>query len=93
MEVINIMDMNHSYKPVFIKSFFSCVDRNGRASIDSVVDSFISFYKSREESGFLVEKSDSILYSILSILFRILSDTKGILSILSYANELILKFN
>ena len=62
MEVINIMDMNHSYKPVFIKSFFSCVDRNGRASIDSVVDSFISFYKSREESGFLVEKSDSILF-------------------------------
>ena len=62
MEVINIMDMNHSYKPVFIKSFFSCADKNGRASIDAVVDSFISFYKSREESGFLVEKTDSILY-------------------------------
>lgn len=27
-----------------------------------MVDSFISFYKSREESGFLVEKSDSILF-------------------------------
>lgn len=60
MDMINDMDMNHSYKPVFVKAVLSCADEKGRANIDDIIMFFKNYYNARKENGLIVEKNDSI---------------------------------
>lgn len=60
---ISRMQMDHSYKPVFLLSFFEHMDNDGKARIEDVLDSFIEFYKDRKEQGLIVEKNSSIFLS------------------------------
>lgn len=53
---IERMQMDHSYKPVFLLSFFSFMDENGNARIDDILDEFVDFYELRKEKGLFVEK-------------------------------------
>ncbi len=58
---ISRMQMDHSYKPVFLLSFFEHMDEQGSARIEDVVDSFMEFYEERKQTGLMVEKNASIL--------------------------------
>ncbi|MBR6670995.1 MAG: DEAD/DEAH box helicase [Ruminococcus sp.] len=60
LDIINKMDMNHSYKPVLIKAILSCVDEKGCASIDEITNYFLLFYAERLKRNTIAEKSDSI---------------------------------
>lgn len=57
---IKRMQMDHSYKPVFLLSFFDHMDSNGTARIEDVLDSFIDFYEDRKSKGLMAEMSSSI---------------------------------
>lgn len=57
---IKRMQMDHSYKPVFLLAFFDHMDSNGTARIEDVLDDFIDFYEDRKSKGLMVETSSSI---------------------------------
>lgn len=54
------MDMNYSYKPVFILAMLQSCDKNGRAKIEDIVSCFRKFYQQRREKGLIIEKPKSI---------------------------------
>ena len=56
IENIEKMQMDHSYKPVFLLSFFEYMDENGMARIEDVLEEFTDFYDSRENRGLFIEK-------------------------------------
>ncbi len=57
---IRNMQMQYSYKAVFMKSLLDSADQNGIAKLKDVVQYFIEFYKQmREEKGYK-EKEDSV---------------------------------
>lgn len=56
IENIERMQMDHSYKPVFLLSFFEYMDENGIARIDDVLEDFIDFYEERKAKGLFIEK-------------------------------------
>jgi hypothetical protein len=53
---VNRMDMATSYKPVMLKAILDHVDDHGKARIDDVVQSFLSFYRQRHQRGLPVER-------------------------------------
>lgn len=57
---IKRMQMDHSYKPVFLNAFFEHMDSNGAARIEDVLDDFIEFYENRKAQGLIIETSSSI---------------------------------
>ena len=57
---IRKMQMDHSYKPVFLLAFFDQMDAEGTANIEYVLDSFMDFYDERRRKGLAVEKDASI---------------------------------
>ena len=60
LEMIERMDMNYSYKPVFILAMLENCDKNGRARIEDIVAYFRRFYQLRRENGLIVEKPKSV---------------------------------
>lgn len=60
LEMIERMDMNYSYKPVFIMAMLKNCDKNGRARIEDIVAYFRRFYHQRREKGLIVEKPKSV---------------------------------
>ena len=52
--------MDHSYKPVFLMSFFDHMDEEGSARLEDVVSDFKEFYDDRIERGLIAEKQSSI---------------------------------
>lgn len=62
MEMIDIMDMSYSYKPVLLKAILEHMDEKGRVKVDDIVDYFIYFYEERRERGVPIEKKNSIYY-------------------------------
>ena len=60
VEMIEKMTMDHSYKPVLLKAFFTHADSKGHARITDIVSYFRCFYDSRRNAGLLVEKSNSL---------------------------------
>lgn len=60
LEMIERMDMNYSYKPVFILAMLENSDKNGRARIEDIVAYFRRFYQQRRENGLIVEKPKSV---------------------------------
>ena len=57
---IKRMQMDHSYKPVFLMSFFDHMDEEGSARLEDVVSNFKEFYDDRIERGLIAEKQSSI---------------------------------
>lgn len=60
LDMIERMDMNYSYKPVFILAMLENCDQNGRAKIEDIVAYFRRFYRQRRENGLIVEKPKSV---------------------------------
>lgn len=60
MEMIRQMDMSYSYKPVLIKAILANADAKGRIKLDDIVAYFRNYYEDRRNSGFVVEKANSI---------------------------------
>ena len=60
---IKRMQMDHSYKPVFLMSFFDHMDEEGTARLEDVVSNFKEFYDDRIERGLVAEKQSSIFNS------------------------------
>ncbi len=60
MDMINDMDMNHSYKPVLIKAVLSCANERGRSNLDDIILFFKNYYEDRRTTGLRTEKNDSI---------------------------------
>jgi len=60
MDMVKVMDMSFSYKPVLLKAMFDHVDENGRVRVEDIVDYFIDFYSERKSKGLVVEKKSSI---------------------------------
>ena len=60
MDMIEKMTMDHSYKPVLLKSILTYADANGRVKISDIVYYFRSFYESRRTAGLVVERDNSI---------------------------------
>lgn len=52
--------MDHSYKPVFLMSFFDHMDEEESARLEDVVSNFKEFYDDRIERGLIAEKQSSI---------------------------------
>ncbi len=63
IEMIEKMTMDHSYKPVLLKSILTYADSNGRAKISDIVSYFRLFYESRRNLGMIVEKEKSLYYN------------------------------
>ncbi len=55
------MDMNASYKPVWLLSVLKCVDEQGRASVADVTAAFWNFYRERKQAGQAAERDSSQL--------------------------------
>lgn len=60
MDMVRIMDMSFSYKPVLLKAMFEYLDESGRVRVEDIVDYFIDFYNSRKQQGLVVERKSSI---------------------------------
>lgn len=60
MDMIEKMTMDHSYKPVLLKSILTHADSNGRTKISDLAEYFKNYYNTRRSNGLIVEKSDSI---------------------------------
>ena len=52
--------MDHSYKPVFLMSFFDHMGEEGSARLEDVVGNFKEFYDDRIDRGLIAEKQSSI---------------------------------
>ena len=55
------MDMNASYKPVWLLSVLKCANEQGRASVAEVTTAFLDFYRARQQAGQVAERSSSLL--------------------------------
>ena len=53
------MKMSYSYKPILIKSMMQHADVNGRASLMTIVDFFLTYFRERAAKGLIIEKEDS----------------------------------
>jgi len=62
IDFCNKMSMNMSYKPVFLISFFSCMNLEGNANVNEVVECFKSYYEDRIRNGLLPEKKNCLFY-------------------------------
>lgn len=62
MDMVEIMDMSYSYKPVLLKAIFEHTDGKGKIKIEDIVDYFIDFYEDRRSKGLAIEKKNSIYY-------------------------------
>ena len=60
LNMIEHMDMDHSYKPVLIKALLKTADNAGKCSMTKIVLSFLSYYKDRRDAGLIVEQADSV---------------------------------
>jgi superfamily II DNA or RNA helicase len=60
MNMVKVMDMSFSYKPVLLKAMFDHIDENGKVRVEDIVDYFIEFYIDRKNRGLVVEKKTSI---------------------------------
>ena len=60
MEMVEIMLMDHSYKPVLLKAILAYADVRGRTNLTDIVSYFRSFYEARRCAGLPVEKSNSL---------------------------------
>lgn len=60
MNMVKVMDMSFSYKPVLLKAMFDYIDENGKVRVEDIVDYFIEFYIDRKNRGLVVEKKTSI---------------------------------
>lgn len=60
IEMIEKMTMDHSYKPVLLKAILTYADANGKVKISDIVSYFRSFYKTRRDTGLVIEKKNSI---------------------------------
>ena len=58
---IKRMQMDHSYTPVFLMSFFDHMDDEGTVRLEDVVANFKAFYDDRIDRGLVAEKQSSIL--------------------------------
>lgn len=54
------MNMSYSYKPVFLISFLSCMNRNGEAALTDIGESFSWYYEDRIKKGLPAEKKNCI---------------------------------
>lgn len=54
------MRMDHSYKPVFLKAFFTYANEMGHTKLSDIVEYFKIFYSDRRNQGLIVEKKDSL---------------------------------
>ncbi len=55
------MDMNASYKPIWLLSVLRCADEQGRASVADVTTAFWNFYRERYQAGQAAERDSSQL--------------------------------
>lgn len=76
MKFVRKMDMSSSYKPVFLKAFFSVCDEKGRAGIVEVAKAFKGFYENRREGGLSIEKPAMRMADVAKLT---LDDTKQVL--------------
>lgn len=60
LETCKKMIMSYSYKPVFLISFLSCMNKQGEAMLSEVADSFASYYEHRIADGLEAEKKKCI---------------------------------
>jgi superfamily II DNA or RNA helicase len=60
MDMVRVMDMSFSYKPVLLKAMFEHVDDKGRVRVEDIVNYFIEFYSDWKDKGLVVEKKNSI---------------------------------
>lgn len=77
MQMVEQMDMNHSYKPVLLKAILANADDKGQVKIDDIVFYFKNFYEKRRQNNLVVEKANSIFakgnYSDKQATYTILS--------------------
>jgi superfamily II DNA or RNA helicase len=59
LRFLRVMDMTHSYKPVWFLALLTCVNDRGQAKVDEVSRRFHEFYLEREAHGKVVERSAS----------------------------------
>lgn len=64
LDMVEVMDMTYSYKPVLLKAIFEYVGLNGRCSFPKIVKYFLDYYKKRRDAGLFVEKPDSVFASV-----------------------------
>ncbi|MDR1486337.1 MAG: DEAD/DEAH box helicase [Planctomycetaceae bacterium] len=57
LEFVKKMDMQYSYKPVFMKAFLAVVDEKGIAKLEDIAEYFCNYYEQRRKNGWIVEKS------------------------------------
>lgn len=57
---IRNMQMQYSYKAVFMKSLLDSADQDGASDLDDIVEYFIKFYKTLEKEQNYKEKGDSV---------------------------------
>lgn len=57
---ITTMKMDHSYKPVLLKTFLANANEFGVAPFGEVVDAFFDYYAQRRINNMVVEQSDSV---------------------------------
>ncbi len=62
MDMVKVMDMSFSYKPVLLKAMSDHADENGKVGVGDVVDYFIEFYSVRKNKGLVVEKKKLSLF-------------------------------
>ena len=62
IDMVEIMDMSYSYKPVLLKAVLEHIDEKGRVRVEDIVDYFIDFYDNRREKGLPIEKKNSIYH-------------------------------
>lgn len=60
LETCKKMIMSYSYKPVFLISFLSCMNKQGEAMLSEVADFFASYYEHRIADGLEAEKKKCI---------------------------------
>ena len=60
MNMVEMMDMSFSYKPVLLKAMFDHVDEKGKVRVEDIIDYFIDFYEERKQKGLVIEKKNSI---------------------------------
>ena len=60
MEMVEQMEMQRSYKPLFLKSVIENASDSGTVPMKTIVASFRDFYTARANNHLLVERDDSI---------------------------------
>lgn len=58
--MIEMMTMSYSYKPIFIHAVLSRANEDGKVSLGDVISFFREFYNARQSAGLIIEKEDSI---------------------------------